>query len=494
MKALIFLLSLYSNFAFAGNSMGIDEAINSFFGPLSESLASIVFYSIDVYGASLPLIVLWLVVASVFFTFYFNFINLKSFKRIFKILRGDYFDPHAEGEVTHFQALTTALSSTIGLGNIAGVAVAISLGGPGATFWMILIGLFSMTTKFVECTLGVKYRNINPDGSVSGGPMYYLSKGLKDRNMPTLGKYLAIFFSFCMIFSTLGGGNMFQVNQAYQQFVTVTGGADSYFFDKAWLFGLVIASIVAIVIIGGIKRIAHVTEILVPFMGGIYLLSAITVICIHWAYVPEALSIILSGAFSPEGVTGGVIGVMIQGMKRATFSSEAGVGTAAIAHSAAKTNEPIEEGLVSLYEPFIDTVVICTATALVIVISGSYLDTELGGVQLTSNAFATVIDWFPYLLSVCVILFAVSTIISSAYYMVKASTYIFGENKYIELILKFIFCTFTVFGATLQLSTIIDLTDSLFFTMAIANIFGLYILAPEVKKDLKLYLEKNKLV
>ncbi|WP_375056406.1 alanine/glycine:cation symporter family protein [Zobellella sp. DQSA1] len=481
------LMLLLMPAAFAQDKSGIDATINSIMEPIANIAVSIIFYTVSIAGAQIPLIVLWLAIAAIFFTFYFRFINFRALGHALKLIRGDYTDPRSSGEVSHFQALATALSSTIGLGNIAGVAVAISLGGPGATFWMILVGLFSMSTKFVECTLGVKYRNENPDGSISGGPMYYLSKGLAKRNMSGFGKFLAAFFAICMIGSTLGGGNMFQINQAYQQFVNVTGGEASFFADKAWLFGLVVAVVVGVVIIGGIKRIAHVTEVLVPFMGIVYLSATLVIIATHIGQVPAAFATIITGAFAPEGVAGGIIGVMIQGMRRATFSNEAGVGTAAIAHSAVRTKEPITEGLVALYEPFIDTVVICTATALVIIITGVYTQEGLDGVQLTSAAFATVIGWFPYLLAIIVILFALSTIIASSYYMVKASTYLFGESPRIELFLRLIFCGFTVIGATLQLGTVIDLTDALFFSMAIINIIGLYILAPEVKMDLDSY-------
>lgn len=481
------LILLFMPTALAQNEVGIDATINSFMEPVANVAASIIFYSIALAGVQVPLIVIWLAFAAIFFTFYFRFINFRALVHALKLIRGDYSDPKSSGEVSHFQALATALSSTIGLGNIAGVAVAISLGGPGATFWMIIIGLFGMSSKFVECTLGVKYRNENPDGSISGGPMYYLSKGLAKRNMASLGKFLAVFFSICMIASTLGGGNMFQVNQAYQQFVSVSGGEASFFADKAWLFGLIASLVVGTVILGGIKRIARVTEVLVPLMGMVYLLAALVIISMHLDKVPAAFGTIISGALTADGVTGGVFGVMIQGMRRGMFSCEAGIGTAAIAHSAVRTQEPITEGLVALYEPLIDTVVVCTATALVIIITGTYSQPNLDGVQLTSQAFASVIGWFPYVLAITVILFALSTIIASSYYMLKAATYLFGENPKITLLLKLIFCGFTLIGATLQLGTIINLTDALFFSMAIANIIGLYILAPEVKRDLACY-------
>jgi AGCS family alanine or glycine:cation symporter len=467
---------------------GIDEAISAFLEPAANFVAGIVFYSVPITGVDVPLIVIWLAAAAIFFTFFFRFINFRAFNHAFQLIRGDYTDPRSAGEVSHFQALATALSGTVGLGNIAGVAVAISLGGPGATFWMILMGLFGMSSKFVECTLGVKYRNENPDGTVSGGPMYYLSKGFAKRGMPGLGKGLAVFFAIMMIGGALGGGNMFQVNQAFQQFVAVTGGADSWFADKGWLFGLVVAFLTGIVIIGGIKRIASVTDKLVPVMAVIYLSAGLVILLINFTEIPAALAAIFIGAFSQEGVAGGFIGAMIQGIRRATFSNEAGIGSAAIAHSAVRTKEPITEGLVALHEPFIDTVVICTMTALVIIISGVYTaGGDISGVELTSAAFGSSLSWFPYVLAIAVILFAFSTILAFSYYLVKAGAYLFGESPTSKLILRLVFLVFTVLGATISLGPLIDFSDSMLFAMALPNIIGLYWFAPEIKRDLESY-------
>ena len=333
---------------------GIDAVINEAVAPISNAIVSVVFYSVPVFGTQFPLIVLWLVIAAAITTFYFNFISFRAFKHALELIRGDYTNPKDAGEVSHFQALATALSGTVGLGNIAGVAIAVSIGGPGATFWMILAGLMGMSLKFAECTLGVKYRNEYADGSVSGGPMYYLSKGLGEKNMAGLGKFLAVFFAVCCIAGSLGGGNMFQANQSFQQIVNVTGGQDGFMADKGWLFGLVVAVVVGVVIIGGIKSIARVTEKVVPFMAVIYCTAAVVIILANITEVPAAFSAIVVGAFSPEGVAGGAIGALIQGFKRAAFSNEAGVGSASIAHSAVRTKEPITEGLVALHEPFID--------------------------------------------------------------------------------------------------------------------------------------------
>ncbi len=467
---------------------GIDAAIDAVVAPAAGVVSGIVFYSVPIAGVDVPLIVMWLAAAAVFFTIYFRFINVRAFGHALELIRGDYADPRDAGEVSHFQALATALSGTVGLGNIAGVAVAISLGGPGATVWMILMGLMGMSTKFVECTLGVKYRDEHPDGSVSGGPMYYLSKGFAKRGLAGPGRFLAAFYAVMMLGGAVGGGNMFQVNQAYQQFVNVTGGEASFFADKAWLFGVIVAFLVGIVIIGGIKRIARVTDKLVPGMAVVYLTACLAVILFNLPHVPGAFATIVTGAFSPEGVAGGFVGAMIQGIRRATFSNEAGIGSAAIAHSAVRTNEPITEGLVALHEPFIDTVVICTMTALVIVISGVYAEGEgIDGVQLTSAAFASVIWWFPYILALAVILFAFSTILSYSYYLVKAGSYLFGDSPTTMLVLRLVFLLFTVLGSVLSLGPVIDFSDSMLFAMSIPNIIALYYFAPEVSRDLASY-------
>jgi len=463
---------------------GIDAAIDAAVAPVANAVAGVVFYSV----AGVPLIVVWLVVAAVFFTFYFRFINFRGFRHAIDLVRGQYANTEDPGEVSHFQALATALSATVGLGNIAGVAIAVSVGGPGATFWMILAGLLGMSSKFCECTLGVLYRDEHADGSISGGPMYYLSKGLGEMGLGALGRVLAAAFAIMCIVGAIGAANMFQSNQAFRQFVNVTGGGEGFMADKGWLFGLVMAVIVGAVIIGGIKGIARVTEKLVPFMGVLYLGAALVIIVIHYERIPGAFGAIVTGAFSPEGVAGGFIGVLIQGFKRAAFSNEAGIGSAAIAHSAVRTKEPVTEGIVSLLEPFIDTVVICTMTALVIVITGAYQNVSgLSGVELTSNAFASAFPWFPYVLAVAVILFAFSTMISWSYYGNKCWTYLFGDTAASDLTYKVIFCGFVVVGATMNLSALINFADAMIFSMALINICGLYLLAPVVKRELESY-------
>ncbi|USH05599.1 alanine:cation symporter family protein [Grimontia kaedaensis] len=482
-----------SLFASSASAAGIDEAINEIVAPIVNPFVGMIFSSVPLpfLDAEAPWIVMWLVVAAVIFTLYLGFINVRGFTHAIRLVKGDYTDPKEPGEVSHFQALATALSGTVGLGNIAGVAVAISIGGAGATFWMILAGLLGMSTKFVECALGVKYRNTNPDGSVSGGPMYYLSKGLANKGNPAFGRTLAVLFSVCAVGGALGGGNMFQANQAFKQVVGVTGGDMSFFADKGWLFGLIMAVIVGVVIIGGIKSIAKVTEKVVPFMAIVYVGAALIIILMHIDQVGAAFGAIFNGAFTGEGVAGGVIGAMIQGFKRAAFSNEAGVGSAAIAHSAVKTKEHMSEGFVSLLEPFIDTVVICTMTALVIIITGQlYEGQELSGVALTSAAFEASLSWFPLVLAVAVVLFAFSTMISWSYYGLKAWTYLFGESKRAEMIFKIMFCCFVVIGASMNLGPVIDFSDAMIFAMALVNIIGLYRLVPEIKADMNDYLAR----
>ena len=481
----------------------ISDSINNVMAPATGIVAGFVFKTFefgdvgedgkcglgeDCFG--IRWIVVWLALGAVFFTFYLRFISFRGFRHAIDLVRGKYTDPNNPGEVSHFQALTTALSGTVGLGNIAGVAVAISVGGPGATFWMILAGLLGMSSKFAECTLGVKYREVHPDGRVSGGPMFYLSKGLAEKGLGGLGKVLAILFAVCCLGGAVGGGNMFQANQAFAMVAKVAGEGSSIASNPA-MFGLILAIFVGVVIIGGIKSIAKVTSKLVPLMAGIYLLAALFIILGRIDQLPHAIGLIISGAFSPEGVVGGAIGALIQGLQRAAFSNEAGIGSASIAHSAVKTDTPVTEGFVALLEPFIDTVVICTLTALVIIITGAYANTEgLSGVDLTSAAFTSVIPWFDGVLMVAVVLFAYSTLLSWSYYGSKAWAYLFGDNIVVEMSFKALFCFFVIVGSVMSLGNVIDFSDSMIFSMSLANILGLYILAPVIKKELEEYWQK----
>ena len=485
----ILLMSLVPNFFFA-QEKGIDEKINDAITPFVNGLDKIIFYKpLASVGFDMPLVVMWLIIGAVFFTFYMGFINLKGLKHAYQLIRGDYDSPDDKGEVSHFQALVTAISGTVGLGNIAGVAVAVSVGGPGATFWMILAGFLGMSSKFVECTLGVKYRKINNLGEVSGGPMYYLSHAMAARGFKTFGKILAIVFAIMCVGGSFGGGNMFQANQSFSMLVTVFPVLKG----SGFYFGILLAGLVAVVIIGGIKQIANVTDKIVPIMIGVYLIACLVIIFANFNLIGHAFSLIFKGAFYAEGIAGGVTGVIIMGFRRAAFSNEAGVGSAAIAHSAAKTQEPISEGLVSLLEPFIDTVVVCTMTALVLIFTGYATDTQgLEGSALTSAAFASFVPWFKYVLLFAIIMFAFSTMISWSYYGMKSWTYLFGDTKQMENIYKLLFLGFVVLGASASLGSVIAFSDMMILAMAFPNIFGLYFLSKEVKTDLKDYFRRLK--
>ena len=469
---------------------GIDEQISSAMQPFADAVSSAVFATIPIFGYPVPWILFWLIAVALFCTFYFRFINVRGLAQGFRIIRGDYAEASHSGDTTHFQALATALSGTIGLGNIAGVAVAITLGGPGATFWMIVAAFFGMGAKFCECTLAVKFRREHPDGSVSGGPMHYLRYGIAAEypRLAPLGAALAFVFAIFCIFGAIGAGNMFQANSAYQQILYITGGDQSWLAGRAWVFGAIVAVLVGLVVIGGIKRIARVTEKLVPIMGALYLVAGFVVLAVNADKIPAAIVSIFVGAFSPQGIAGGAVGVMLTGFRRAAFSNEAGIGSAPIAHASVRTGEPLTEGLVSLWEPLIDTVVICTMTALVIVVTqDSLIDPAAEGVVLTSHAFATVLPWFPYVLSVFVFLFAYATMIAYCYYGTKATTYLLGEKPGVELGFKLFFCAITVVGVTMDFSRLVDFSDAAYFIMAVPNVIGLYLLAPVVKREMNSY-------
>ncbi|MFD0862567.1 alanine/glycine:cation symporter family protein [Sungkyunkwania multivorans] len=509
---------LFPLFIFAQETaeQSIDDIINEKFGWLTGWFVEGIFYAIPIKeGVGIPWVVVYLLGFATFFTIYFKFINIGGFAKAINTVRGKYddIDHHEvdpmygdptpggdsietikvegkEGEVSHFQALTAALSGTVGLGNIAGVAIAITIGGPGATFWMIVAGLLGMTSKFAECTLGVKYRDVGEDGTVYGGPMYYLKKGLNEKGLGTLGKILAALFAIFCIGGSFGGGNMFQANQAAQIFNDVAGFSGG---ASGLIFGVIMAVFVGIVIIGGVKRIASVTEKVVPFMVGVYVLAALVILGVNFTSIPDAFSKIFEGAFAPMGVVGGFFGVLVQGFRRAAFSNEAGVGSAAIAHSAVKTKYPASEGIVALLEPFIDTVVVCTITALVIVITGNYVDVGgASGVQLTSNAFASVLPWFPYVLTVAVILFAFSTMISWSYYGLQSWLFLFGKTNRNVVTYKVLFCIFTIIGASISLGAVTDFSDAMIFAMAVPNLVGVSILLPRVRDELAKYVSAIK--
>ncbi len=468
----------------------IDDAIDAAFRPLARALSDAVFLAVPIGDAQLPWIVAWLIAGALFFTVYLRFINLRGMRHAIRIVRGDFTDPGAPGELSPFQALTTAVSGTVGVGNIAHVAIAVSVGGPGALFWLVVAGFLGMSTKFAECMLAVRYREIDAEGVVSGGPMYTLRKGLAERGWPRLGRGLAVYYAFCIVVGALGIGCMFQSNQAYVQLVAVTGGEASFLAARGWLVGLALAGLVGVVIIGGIRSIAEVTQRLVPFMALLYASMALVVIGANVEKLPGALLAIVSQAFSPEGVGGGVIAVMVLGFRRAAFSNEAGIGSAAIAHSAVRTEEPVTEGFVALLEPFIDTVVICSLTALVITVTvydPANPDIGLSGVELTSAAMESVVSWFPLPLALIVALFAYSTMISWSYYGLEGWIYLFGGSRRNRHFYDAIFCGAVVVGCTAKLDAVLDFSDALIFAMALANLFGLYALAPIVKAELDAY-------
>lgn len=514
-----YLLSMFTlilpllSFAQESTADNIDAIFKKYTGWFVEGIFSEIPFTDTI---RIPWVLIVLIGGALFFTIYFKFINFTGFRTAIKVVQGKYEDIEkhgvdslygdqtpggdiietmkaegADGEVSHFQALTAALSATVGLGNIAGVAVALSIGGPGATFWMIIAGLLGMASKFAECTLGVKYRDVGEDGTVYGGPMYYLTKGLKEKGAGGIGKVLAVLFAIFVVGGSFGGGNMFQANQAAAQFTKLFNLTGE---NAGMYFGIVMAVLVAIVIIGGIKRIASVTEKVVPFMAGIYVLAALIILFANFTLIDDAFMAIFNGAFTPLAGLGGVIGVMIQGVRRGAFSNEAGVGSAAIAHSAVRTKYPASEGIVALLEPFVDTVVICTMTALVIVITnfdGGFMEYGVEikeGVEITATAFDTVIPHFSIVLTIAVILFAFSTMISWSYYGMQGWVFLFGKGKITDLIYKILFLLFVVVGASISLGAVIDFSDAMIFAMVVPNIIGVVMLSPVIKKELTKYM------
>ncbi|MEE9281826.1 MAG: alanine/glycine:cation symporter family protein [Myxococcota bacterium] len=472
----------------AGLLVQLDSLFNSgVVGPLASVLFwDLVFWDNAAGDAiQLPIVVVWLVFGSLYFTLRFRFVNFRAFRHAIACVRGVYSRPGETGEISHFQALSAALSATVGLGNIAGVAVAVGVGGPGAVFWMVVAGFLGMSSKFAECTLGQKYRVVRADGHVSGGPMHYLRDGLAELGVPRLGKVLAVIFAVMCIGGSFGGGNMFQANQSYAQIATVlpfmAGDAG------AIVFGLLLASLVGLVIIGGIRRIGEVAGTLVPAMCGVYVGCGLLILLANAPAIPGAFGVIFSRAFSLEAGVGGLIGVLIQGFRRAAFSNEAGTGSASIAHSAARTEEPVREGIVALLEPFVDTIIVCTMTGLVIVVTGAHSDPAAGsGIQMTSYAFATVFPWFPVLLSITALLFAFSTMISWRYYGEQCWVQLFGLRSIMAYKIVFVLCAWL--GAIFQAQAVLDFGDLMILGMAFPNITGVLLLSGKIKLELDSYL------
>lgn len=481
----------------------IDEKIDVAFARTTGWFVGAIFSTVPVGEYDVLWVVLWLGLAGIALTLAFKFINIWAFPLALRTVRGKYSDEKDPGEITHFQALTAAVSGTVGLGNIAGVAIGIAIAGPGVAFWLFIAGFIGMATKFAECTLGVKYREFDSDGNIHGGPMYYLKKGFAERGLAPLGTVLAIVFAICCIFASFGGGNIFQINQVTAQLMNVTGGESSPFAGRQWLFGLIMAVITGIVIIGGIRTIAKVTSKLVPAMCLVYIVSALIVLAVNFTAIPQAIGLIVSEAFNPRpAITGGILAAIIWGMRRATFSNEAGIGSAPIAHAAAKTRMPASEGVVALLEPFIDTVVVCTMTSLVIVTSMNFQGDSadyvinnqaftLGdgggtafGIGLTSLAFQTVHEGFKYILFMCVLLFAFSTLITWSYYGLQSWQYLFGRGRGIALVYKIIFCLVIIAGASASMDNAVDFSDASLFAMSIPNLIGVYFLLPVVRREL----------
>ncbi len=476
-------------------SAGFAAVLDQFVGEhIVSPLAKVLFFDIWFWddtktGISVPLVVGWLIFGAVFFTLRFRFINFRGFRHAIDCVLGRYSRPDDPGELSHFQALAAALSATVGLGNIAGVAVAVGLGGPGAVLWMTIAGFLGMTSKFAECTLGQKYRIQRLDGHFSGGPMHYLKDGLAELGLPHLGKVLTGIFTIMCIGGSFGAGNMFQANQSYTQIIHVLGVEHSSV--SGTIFGVALAILVGLVIIGGIKRIGHVAGLLVPFMCVTYVLCGLLILILNSEHLIDGMKEIVRLAFTPNAALGGVAGAIVQGFKRAAFSNEAGIGSASIAHSAASTPEPIREGIVALLEPFIDTVIVCNMTGLVLVVTGAYANPEAGtGIAMTSWAFATVFPWFPILLSLTAFCFAYSTMISWSYYGEQCWVHLFGLRSILAYKVLFLICVWL--GCVIEFKNVIDFSDLMVLGMSLPNIFGIVLLSSKLKADLDLYLDKLK--
>ncbi len=492
-KFMTFLMLLLSGMQQA-NAMNVDKFMDKHIAPISDAVANLIFFPISICGSKVPIIIFWILIAGFFFTIFYRGIAIWGFKHAIDIIAKPS-EKHGEGcgEVSSFQALATALSGTIGIGSIAGVAISISIGGPGAAFWIFAGAILGMSIKFVEATLAVKYRRFNSDGSVSGGPMHYIAHGLTRKNMRWLGQPLSVIFAILCIGGGITGGNMIQINQTAHQLIFITGGEHSFLHGYAWVIGLVVAILIGLVVVGGIKSIAKVTTILTPTMCLLYIISGLVVICANITHIPAAIATIVTEAFHPTAVAGGVFGTIIIGLRRSVQSNEAGTGAAAIVYATSQTKEPVSQGFVALLETFL-TGVLCLFTSFAIVITGVLKTDAVGqisGIELASNAFQSVISFFPIILSIIAVLFAVSTLISWAYYGQKAWTFLLGEGKKRVLTFNLIYCLFIIIGSAMNVKSIIDITDAMMIAMCVPNIIVLYILAPEVKRELRGYCQRH---
>lgn len=469
----------------SGNS--VNDAIQGVFGTVVDFLEAFVFFAVPIFGANVPVLVVWLFAGSLFLTFWLRVRPVKDAVQTYRVIRGHLTRHKDPGEVTSFQALATELSGTVGLGNIAGVAVAISIGGPGATLWIIIAGILGMAVKMAEATLSQMFRRVHSDGTVSGGPMYYLRDGLASIGKPKLGKSMAFVYAFCLMIAVMGAGNLFQANQLAAHLVESVGGEEGFLADRNWMIGLVIAVVAALVIVGGIKSIAKLTSRLVPLMTLLYGGSVLIILAVNFRQIPEAVQLIIHGGFTGDGIQGGVLGVAVIGIQRALFSNVAGVGTAGMAHAVTKNRRPAEEGFVAAWEPFLDSVIVCTMTALAIIVTGSYGGSDADGINLTASAFETVHSAFPILLTICVILFAFSTILSYSYYGKKAAGYVFRQSRVAERIYDVVYLAMIVVGASVSLDAVVRFSDAMFFLVTVPNLLGIYLLGKVLRNEIQGY-------
>lgn len=478
----------------AANAMTVNDFVENYVGKITDAIAAFIFTPISIFGAQVPIIILWILFAGIFFTFYLRGIPIWGFKHSLKVISEAKKDNGGDGEVSAFQALSTALSGTIGMGSIAGVAIAISIGGPGATFWILVGAIFGMSLKFVEASAALIYRTFNLDGSVSGGPMHYIAHGLTKKKMRWLGQPLSVLFASVFIGAALSGGNLIQINQTTKLLIDVTGGETSFLASHAWVMGVSVAIVVGLITIGGIKSIGRVTEKIVPFMCMLYVVGGLAVVAVNYQHLPHAFAVILKEAFFPQSVVGGIFGTIIIGLRRSVQTNEAGTGSAPIVYAATKTKDSVAPGFVSLIEPLI-CAMMCILTAFIVTVTGTY-QTEPGqitGIEMVSDAFAMVLPFFPKILTVVVMLFALSTIISWAYYGQKCWNFLFGEGFKRSLTFNIIYLIVIIIGSELNVKSVINIVDAMMISTSVPNIIALYILAPEIREELRLYCQKMKL-
>lgn len=475
--------------------MKIDAVIDSILSPIADKVSGIIFSSVTVHGVKIEFLTALLIFSAVFFTIRTGFIGFWGFKHALKLITNNYkhnnpsgYQRKKKGELSSFQALSATISASAGIGNVAGSAAAVSLGGPGVIFWMVIAGLFSMALKFSEVLLGVKFRQTNPDGSVSGGPMYYILAGLRGKYSSKIAPFLAKTYAVCCIFAMIGGWNLFQINAMTAQFTEVTGGDNSIFADNGWILGTIVALITWFTIIGGIKAIGKFTSKVTPVMCSLYVLSAFLVCLINIHHLPQTVVLILKEAFSPKAVTGGAFACMLWGFRRAMFANESGLGTAPIAFSAVNTNKPVAQAFISMLQPFVDTVIVGVATAFVIVVSKVYLTVDgIAGIELTSKAFGTICPAYPVLLTVMASCFVLSTMLCGSYYGLKAWGFLFGSSKKKTRAFQVLYCTCIIAGSAMNFQSIINLSDAVTLFLAVPNLIAVFSLSNVVIKELKRY-------